>query len=285
MERLDVAGCENVWRLSDRVLSGGEPRGEEGFRAIAALGVKTVLSVDGARPNVEVARRCGLRYVHLPISYDGIPRARALAIARVARDLPGPLYVHCHHGKHRGPAAAAIATVALGQLTGDEATRFMEDAGTSPHYWGLYADVRAFRATDDEIDSADATFPETSQVPGLTEAMTAIDERWERLALARGAGWRTPHEHPDIDPPHEALQLREQFAEIARSDDVRSRPSEFLGWLSESESAAADLEAALRRADTAAAEAARVRLDATCVRCHEAYRDRPKDGRAGPLRR
>ena len=29
-------------------------------------------------------------------------------LARAARTLPGPIFVHCHHGMHRGPAAAAV---------------------------------------------------------------------------------------------------------------------------------------------------------------------------------
>lgn len=283
--RLDVVGCENVWRLSDRLYSGGDPRGAEGFRALADLGVKTILSVDGARPDVETARAHGLRYVHLPIGYDGIPRERALAFARAVRDLPGPLYFHCHHGKHRGPAAAAIALVALGDMGGAEAVSLMERMGTSRNYWGLYADVRACRATTAEIDAADASWPETSPVSGTTAAMTAIDERWERLALAREAGWKAPPDHPDIDPPHEALQLREQFAELSRRDEANRRPAEFLAWLSESEDAAADLEAALRRSDPGGAEAARERIDDACRRCHDAHRNRPKDGREAAPRR
>lgn len=277
--RPDVAGCENVWRLSERVYSGGDPRGEEGFRALAALGVQTILSVDGATPDLETARKCGLRYVHLPIGYDGIPRARALSIARAVRDLPGPIYVHCHHGKHRGPAAAAMALVALGEVSAEQGASLMERAGTSETYWGLYADVRGCRATQAEIDAADSSFPEKSVVSGLTATMTAIDERWERLSLAREAGWKTPPDHPDIDPPHEALQIREHFTELARQDAVRSRPTDFQGWLSEADSRAADMEAALRRSDGASANTARARVEDTCKRCHDAYRNRPKDGR------
>ncbi len=283
--RLDVAGCENVWRLSERVYSGSDPHGEEGFRALAAIGVKTIVSVDGATPDVETARRCGLRYVHLPIGYDGIPRARALEIARAVRDLPGPVYVHCHHGKHRGPASATIALVALGEIPGEEGASLMERAGTSQTYWGLYADVRTCKATKAEIDAADASFPEKSAVSGLTATMTAIDERWERLSLAREAGWSQPPDHPDIDPPHEALQLREHFTELARQEAVRARPAEFLTWLSQAETGAVELEASLRRSDASSADAAHARVDDSCKRCHDAYRNRPKDGREAPPRR
>src|SRR5436305_114465 len=104
---LDAPGLPHAFRVSDRLFSGGNPDGEAGFAALRALGVQTVISVDGARPDWETAGRHGLRYVHLPVGYDGIPRGRVLALAKAARDLPGPVYVHCHHGKHRGPAAVA----------------------------------------------------------------------------------------------------------------------------------------------------------------------------------
>ena len=74
-------------------------------------GRKTVLTLDGAQPDVETAKRHGLRYVHVPIGYDGIPAARALELAKTFQTLEpsGPIFVHCHHGKHRGPAACSIA--------------------------------------------------------------------------------------------------------------------------------------------------------------------------------
>ncbi len=108
VQPLEAAGVHNLFRVSDRVYSGSTPDGDAGFAALERLGVKTIISVDGARPDAEAAARHGIRYVHLPFGYDGIPRDKAVALVRVARDSPGPVYVHCHHGKHRGPAAVAI---------------------------------------------------------------------------------------------------------------------------------------------------------------------------------
>src|SRR5262249_7822843 len=101
----ELPGLHNVFRVSDKLYSGSVPEGELGFRTLQALGIRTVISVDGARPDAATARRFGLRYVHLPFGYDGCPTARALEIIRAVRDLPGPIYLHCHHGKHRSPAA------------------------------------------------------------------------------------------------------------------------------------------------------------------------------------
>ena len=80
----------------------------------------------------------GLRYVHLPHGYDGIDQRRARELAKAVRDLPGPIYIHCHHGKHRSPAAAAVACVGAGLLKPDRSLCVLNTAGTSTNYRGLY---------------------------------------------------------------------------------------------------------------------------------------------------
>src|SRR2546423_1384396 len=81
-EKVEAKGLHNVYRLSETLYSGSSPEGDEGFASLQRLGVKTVISVDGARPDVERAHKYGLRYVHLPIGYDGVPEGQALRIAR-----------------------------------------------------------------------------------------------------------------------------------------------------------------------------------------------------------
>src|SRR5262245_34504268 len=80
-DKLVTPGLHNVHRITDKLLSGSRPEGDEGFRLLRDLGVKTVMSVDGARPEVERARKYGLRYVHLPFGYDGPPREQVWRVA------------------------------------------------------------------------------------------------------------------------------------------------------------------------------------------------------------
>jgi protein tyrosine phosphatase (PTP) superfamily phosphohydrolase (DUF442 family) len=280
---VEAPGLHNVHRLSGRLLCGSSPDGEEGFRSLQRLGVQTVISVDGARPEVERARKYGLRYVHLPIGYDGVPAAQALRLARAVRDLSGPVYLHCHHGKHRGPAAAAVAQLCLDETWGvEQAVAVMRRAGTDPRYTGLYAaPARVRRPTRQELDRVPADFPEVAPVTALAQAMVATDERWERLRQGRAASWKAPPDHPDIDPPHEALQLAEQYREAGRLPQVRARPEEFRRWLGEAEAGAQELEKALRGqaklgGDRAAVEKAFRRVERDCTRCHGRYRDVPQ---------
>lgn len=97
---------ENFLQFSADVYSGGEPVEETTFSALAAIGVRTVVSVDGAMPDVAAAERNGLRYVHIPMGYDGVQADVLGSLHAVLAEAKGRFYVHCHHGVHRGPAAA-----------------------------------------------------------------------------------------------------------------------------------------------------------------------------------
>ncbi len=288
-ERIEAIGIENLYRLSTKLYSGGEPKGPDGFRTLRELGIRTILSVDGAMPDVEAAREQGLRYVHIPVGYDGIPREQVVRIVQAARLLPGPLFVHCHHGKHRGPAAAAICVRTGEDWTTEEAVGWLEQAGTSSDYRGLFRAVTTFvPPTVEERTRAGSEFPERAEVPGLVESMVRIDGLYDRLQTSRAAGFRTPADHPDIDPPHEALQLAEQFREAARVGDLEQDPGDIDGravmlWRSLENAArlAKDLEHALRGegegptdADRGRAEDILSKLGARCVGCHATFRDR-----------
>jgi len=265
-------GLENAYRLTEQVYSGAQPEGEAAFRELAALGVKTVISVDGATPDVASARKAGLRYVHLPIGYDGVPRERALELAKAIRELDGPVYLHCHHGQHRGPAAAVVACVVAGVMENARALEMMKTMGTGPQYVGLWASARAARKADEAaLRGLKVEYRERAPIPPLAEAMVHLDEVFERLQLCAEAGWRKPAGHPDADPPHEALRAREIFVEILRTDDVQARPSEFRGLMEAARSASERLETSLRSREPA--DAALAALKTSCAGCHEAYRN------------
>jgi protein tyrosine phosphatase (PTP) superfamily phosphohydrolase (DUF442 family) len=273
----ELAGLHNVFRVSEKLYSGSAPEGDVGFESLRALGIRTVISVDSMRPDVGKARRYGLRYVHLPFGYDGCPTPRALEIVRAVRDLPGPVYLHCHHGKHRSAAAAALVHIALDGASHAEAVAFMRRAGTDPAYAGLYGGAATFRRpTAVEIDRAPKQFPEVSPVPPLAESMVQIDERFAALQRCQKEGWRAPHDHPDLEPAHEALQLRELFRELQRTGAVAARPADFRGWMSTAEDEAARTEAALRAGDDPRASAALEQVGAACSACHARYRNVPQ---------
>lgn len=285
-EKINDPRLENAYRLTPKVSTGAQPEGEAAFKALNELGIKTVISVDGATPDVELAHKYGLHYVHLPFGYDGIPPERALEMAKAVKELEGSIYVHCHHGKHRGPAAAATACVLIGALTNAEALADMRVLGTGEHYLGLWASAREARQADEKtLNDLKVDFKEVSPIPKLAEAMVKVDECCERLKECKAAGWKAPQDHPDLDPPHEALILREVYTELMRTPDFAARKDDFKGWMQEAEKAGQELETELQAwkktgyagAPPAKLEPALKALQNNCAACHKAYRNAPRD--------
>lgn len=279
VRRVTTVALPNAYRLHADVLSGGLPEDELGFIELKKLGVKTIISVDGANPNVEMARRHGLRYVHLPHGYDGIETDHALRLAKAIRELPKPIYIHCHHGKHRSPAAAIVASVGAGLLPSEQNLQlgFLQTAGTSEHYIGLYSAAKLARPFPvRQLTLLQVEFKELVEVPPLAKAMVEIDETNRRLSLTREAGWRTSPESPDVEPAHEALILKEHFRELLRAEKEKQSP-EFLKILENSADASAELESQLRESpsDLLSIQASWLSIQRDCRACHRDYRDRP----------
>jgi len=272
----ELAGIHNFFRATDKVLSGSQPEGDQGFAALAKLGVKTIVSVDGSKPDVELAAKHGIRYIHLPIGYDGIPTNRVAELAKVATTAEGPVFVHCHHGKHRGPAAVGVMCLAGGTWTTTQANEFLVAAGTSPEYPGLFRAVRKFSMPGEaDLARVSTNFPSVARTSSLVESMVAIDGHFDRLKAAQKAGWQTPKDHPDVSPDHEAVLLWEQLRELARTEKAAQRPEEFRRKLHASERIAEQLRDALREGsrDKAAADVAFKQVSQSCVNCHQRYRN------------
>ena len=272
----------NAHRVTDKVLSGAQPEGEAAFRMLGEMGVRTIISVDGARPDVENARKHGLRYVHLPIGYDGVSPEEGRRLARAIDDLPGPIYLHCHHGRHRSAAAVAVACVFNGSLKPQQAESVLKTFGTGENYKGLWASARDARPLPPaELRATKVDYREVAPVPPMAEAMVAIDQTWERLKLAEKSGWRSPGGHPDVDPPHEALQLMERLHELGRTHDVKGRPDAFRTMLGESEAAAKTLHESLSAWSKGGsigplppqATNAMKTIASGCSACHKSFRD------------
>ncbi|MFO0948655.1 MAG: hypothetical protein U1D30_22475 [Planctomycetota bacterium] len=220
---------ESFHQVSPDLLSTGEPVGEAAFAELRRRGVKTIVSVDGAKPNLELAKRHGMRYVHVPIKYDGITRDQALWIVKATKELPGPVVIHCHHGKHRGPAAVAIACMAREGWTREQALDWLKKAGTSPDYQGLYRDVREFSIpTDRELAALSDPFPESVEVSTLVDAMVEIGERWDQVKELHQRNFRGTEKLANVDPAHEALLVVELYRELLRTDEVKERGEEFV---------------------------------------------------------
>ncbi|MEL6329197.1 MAG: hypothetical protein AAFR38_06010 [Planctomycetota bacterium] len=273
----DRPGLHNVVRVHEHAISGSMPLGDAGFGTLREMGVTTIVSVDGARPDVERARAAGLRYAHLPIGYDTVGHDRTADLAALIRreqDDGGLVYVHCHHGKHRGPAAIASALRALGQLSETEALDLLAATGTSPSYPGLFDSVRdADGLSEAEIFASDQHPPEIAVVSGLAAGMAALDRHWDNLKLLAGNGWAVPLTHPDLVPSAEAGIIENHLRTMTEDAESAALGDEFVAWMREATELAAETERALILNERDEATLNFERLRASCKQCHVPYRN------------
>jgi hypothetical protein len=284
-----VAGIENVWRMDSNLLSGGDPVGESGLQLLKSKGVKTIVSVDGAAPLLEVSKQLGLRYVHIPIGYDGISVDSQRLLSQAFAQLPKPIYVHCHHGKHRGPAAASImARFGLG-WTPEQASKFMKLAGTSADYPGLYESVKQFEAVNfKDVAAIKTPLPESVDMPAMVDLMVQVDSRFDHLKAwsakvleTSGKGTRPS---AIIDPIQEAVLLRELIRESSRLPECRDKPALFRESMSHLESDLSTWIETIKAegSSESLSDQTKSKLSAIlkssanrCVTCHRSFRDRP----------
>ena len=158
--------------------------------------------------------------------------------------------------------------------TAGEGILGLERSGTNKDYRGLWQTVLEFRGMDktswtklDDLKSA--VIPK-----GVRAGMVDMNLRYDFLKLSKKAGWKTPPNHPDVSPPHEAKMLWELFREMHRNDDEAKEYGDvFMAYLKESEKSTIALEKALRAKDFQAATKHFDVVKQMCKDCHRDYRD------------
>lgn len=258
-----------LYRVSETLYSGGQPKNEEAFVQLKRLGIRTIVNVDGAQPDLELAKKYGLTYVHIPIGYDSVPVEASASMAKALKSNDGPFYIHCHHGRHRGPAMAAIAVQLETDCGPEGGLDVMRHTGTSADYDGLWRDVREF--TRAKVEGMDPELFEAVPVGTLATEMAAMDRIWDRIKWCEEVGWQTPEDHPDVAPAHEALMLNERLRELVRLENEFD--DDVLQGLHAAENSAKRLHEALKGGDTDTANEHFALLRKGCKSCHATHRD------------
>lgn len=264
-QSLSWPGLQNVFQIDDKIYSGSSPEGKSSFEVLKKMGIKTIVSVDGVKPKLKQAKDAGIKYVHIPIGYDGISQEAGLAFARVSKELQGPIYIHCHQGRHRGPAAAAIVGLCRGSFGKKQAFVFLDQAGTSKAYAGLWKDIERF-----QVPSPNRRLPklvEAAKVDPMVTAMVNINHQFEQLEKMRANEILEEKEKLQI-----ILLLQEEFHETARKY-ASDYDETFKNWLSESEAQVKKLGAEIKKADQDQIVSRLKLLKSQCLRCHQKYRN------------
>jgi protein tyrosine phosphatase (PTP) superfamily phosphohydrolase (DUF442 family) len=275
---IDVSQLLNVMLVRDRIITGSRPESAADLQALQGMGVRRVISVDGAKPNLEWASQVGIEYVHIPTGYNGLAETQQHAVARAMRDgmAGGKVYVHCHHGKHRSAAAVACGLIALGDMTNVQAEEYMHKAGTAVGYTGLWRSAaQAMPVKEGVLDAlpANAGLPGGEQLLGML--MSDIENAYDSLKQSQRAAWGTPADHPDLIPLAEASRLKDMLEASGQHKSAHAKGVEYAKLLVANVSEADKLEQLLEaKAPTTDLDEQLKKFDQSCKACHVIFRDR-----------
>lgn len=103
---------KNFGQMDERFYRGAQPKTEADYKALAAIGITTVIDLteepkEYEKPMVEAA---GMKYVHIPMVAKKYPTETAIKafLATVENPDTGKFYLHCAGGRHRTGAMGAV---------------------------------------------------------------------------------------------------------------------------------------------------------------------------------
>ncbi len=262
----------NLHQLSDGLYSGGEPPTKEHYEQLSKLGIRTVISVDAIAPDPKLAASHGIRIVHLPIGYDGIDDQRAVELAAAIDTLEHPMFVHCHHGKHRGPAALTVGAIGAGLINNDQAERYMQTTGTSSKYPGLWEAARRAHPFNAESLKNVPELPARAPVSDFVDAMGQVDRLHDRLWSMAKDDWKTPEDHPDLSATAVSGQIHDLLRAMLDDEIVHQEGAGMRSMMITSIEAAAQTERAIDDGRFSDALDALTNLNQSCTDCHDQYR-------------
>lgn len=140
---------ENFHQVDERLFRGAQPD-EAGFRALKALGVKTVVNLRGGDQDARLARAAGLDVVEMPLHARVTSTAPTDEEVRrfldVVRDPErGPVFVHCRVGKDRTGTLCAVYRMEEQGWDCERAFGEMQQHGFHDWYRDLETYVRGYR--------------------------------------------------------------------------------------------------------------------------------------------
>jgi hypothetical protein len=164
-----------TWITTDCAV-GPRPARMEEVVNLSAAGIRSVISVDAIGPPIQWLNEEGIIPVHIPLTYAAMERTSLDQLIVAVRDLPRPLYIHCHHGRYRAPSAAAAVLLAHGTITVQEAVEILQKWSVQEAYPVMAGSVlEAQRRSPSTINAMTTTLHEKIAAAPLVETMAALD--------------------------------------------------------------------------------------------------------------
>ncbi|HWY55707.1 MAG TPA: protein tyrosine phosphatase family protein [Terriglobales bacterium] len=157
--RLTIKGVPNAGDVTPELYRGGQPT-EQGFEALARLGINIVVDLRGSRESErERVNNLGMQYVaipwHCPFPHDDV-FARFLSLLR---QNPGKkVFVHCRLGDDRAGMTIAAYRMAEQGWTAQEAMKEMEAYGFSSSHHFICPSLSSYEASFPRRFSASPAF-------------------------------------------------------------------------------------------------------------------------------
>ena len=111
-QRAALVRIKNFGQMDDRFFRGAQPKTEEDYKALAAMGIKTIIDLTDDPKEYEkpMAESFGMKYVHIPMIAKKYPTPEATeAFLKTVNDPEtGKFYLHCAGGRHRTGAMGAV---------------------------------------------------------------------------------------------------------------------------------------------------------------------------------
>ena len=150
------AAISRFHQIDAKLYRGAQPD-VDGFRALRALGVSTVINLRSERDAIRwdeqrLVESLGMRYVSLPVKDGSIFTPSRIVPADVVRKFfaavdaaSGPVFVHCRRGADRTGTLVALYRIARNGWSNQRAYEEARAAGLRSWYSGMKRQILAFR--------------------------------------------------------------------------------------------------------------------------------------------
>lgn len=129
----------NFGKVAEGIYRGGRPR-KAGIKELKAMGIKTIINLDGIAPMQETddgrderqwTTEAGIKYIYIPMSPITAPTTESIdaALKQMLDPANHPVFVHCYRGSDRTGMVIAAYRITIDGWTVEKAFEEMKQYG------------------------------------------------------------------------------------------------------------------------------------------------------------